>query len=60
MHSAWLRFAATGAPGNVEGVDWLTAKDGILELGDTVRMRDHWREDSLDFVKNYQTVKPRQ
>jgi para-nitrobenzyl esterase len=55
MHSAWLRFAATGNPGAVEGVNWIAARQGIMELGDVVKLRDAWREEQLDFVKAYLT-----
>jgi carboxylesterase type B len=55
MHAAWLRFAATGNPGVVEGVSWISAQDGILELGDVVQIRASWREEQLDFVNAYLT-----
>ena len=58
MHTAWLRFAETGIPGDVENVRWVPVTSGILELGDRVRIRDSWRAEQLDFVNTYLTERP--
>jgi para-nitrobenzyl esterase len=50
---AWAQFAQTGDPGDIDGVPWPTADQGLVELGDQTSVRAHWRDAQLDFLNAY-------
>lgn len=51
IRRAWVRFAATGIPGTIDGVAWPDARSGsFVELGETTTVRAEWREAQIDFL----------
>lgn len=53
IQGAWVRFAATGKPGSIDGIDWPVATDGFLVLGDRTEVGAYWREAQLDYLNEY-------
>lgn len=54
IRRAWVRFAATGIPGSIDGIAWPDARSGyFLELGDETAVRSEWRERHLDFLSDF-------
>lgn len=54
MRRAWLAFAATGDPGEVDGVRWPPAGEGgVLELGAQTALIDGVGDERLDFIHQF-------
>jgi para-nitrobenzyl esterase len=56
MHDAWIRFAHTGDPNGGGLPSWPAyneAADAILEFGDEIKVRDHYRRAELDYLERY-------
>ncbi len=53
IRASWIRFAATGEPGLIDGVSWPTADQGFVDLGETTRIEQRWRDEQLDFLNVY-------
>jgi carboxylesterase type B len=56
MHDAWIRFAQTGNPNGGNLPQWPAydeSADTLLEFGDEITLRDHYRRAELDFLETY-------
>ncbi len=53
MSAAWVRFAKTGNPNGAGLPEWpayTSATDRLMEFGDTVEAREHFRAERLDLL----------
>lgn len=54
IRHAWVRFAAAGLPGDIDGIAWPEAVSGsFLEFGNQTSVRSEWRERHLDFLSDF-------
>jgi para-nitrobenzyl esterase len=53
IRASWIRFAATGAPGPIDGLEWPVAAHGFVELGERSYISRIWRDEQLDFLNAY-------
>jgi para-nitrobenzyl esterase len=54
VHSCWVAFAKTGAPACAGGPAWPAYSaqgDQLMEFGQTIGVRQHWRKAQLDAVE---------
>lgn len=58
IRHAWVRFAAAGLPGDIDGIAWPSAASGsFLEIGNETKVRSEWREPQLDFLADFLCIR---
>ena len=60
VHACWVAFAKTGAPGCPGGPTWpaySAATDQLMQFGQTLDVRAHWRKAQLDAVERTETAR---